>query len=295
MHIQETLLWLGKVSRYPFFWWCFSGPFIFGVVAAGGHVPVFETVILFLWFAIPAALFFGALNDAYDWQTDAQNPRKQDLEQASKKGDRKKMLTVAFVSLCTSVGILPFFNISMLIAFIVWLCCVLLYNMPPVRLKSVPVLNVLFGGVGMVLPTALMGYALVSGTFPSVEYVLFGIVFLAAGHISAGDALDFEYDRNANIHTIAVWIGSAQGALVLGFVLYCISTVMLWMFDFKLASICSIAFPVYTMYVVIYRSDISNKVQTFKFFQYLHIGYWACMVTVYITIDIMQPFLQLGN
>jgi len=249
------------------------------------EVDVLQVVLLMFWFMLPGALFFNAINDVYDWETDKLNPRKQGVEMASDESDQKKLFITAAISLFSAVVFLPFVSGSFLFVFCVWSVMIGVYNIPPLRFKARPILNVLFGGVAHYVPIAVMGFVFTSGNFPSVEYIILGILFMAAGHLAAGDAMDIPYDKQAGIQTLGVVIGSGRSTLALACVLYLLIILLCVTQSLAIAGLLIIPFPVYLLYEMHLNNITHRSVTIYRNFNYLCIYFWITLVSIYLHLS----------
>lgn len=150
------------------------------------EVTIVQAVLIMFWFMLPGAIFFNALNDVYDWETARLNPRKKVVEMASDDTEKNKLIVTSILAWLTSVVLLPFVSPLFLSVFIVWSVMIVAYNVPPLRFKAQPVVNVLFGGVAHYVPLLVMGFIFTSGVLPPLEYILLGVLFMAAMHTAAG-------------------------------------------------------------------------------------------------------------
>jgi len=275
-----------KLSRYPYFWWAVGGFYFLGVMSAGMHheVNVLMTVLLMFWFIFPGAIFFNALNDAYDYESDRLNPRKQELEMASPTEGRSRLLWVSFWCLCTSIFLYPYVSSLFVALFLLWVVGIVIYNVEPLRFKAVPVVNVIFGGVWHYVFLSLLGYVFVAGELPPHQLTVIATLFMTGMHIISGDAVDIEYDRAAGIKTLGVWIGSTRATLLLGaFVLFSMA-VYGWVLGYTYGAILTLVFPLYVLYEI-WRDDVANrKVVIYKNLSNFSIFYWFCIGSMYIVI-----------
>lgn len=170
---------LVKISRFPHFWLWSTGFLVWGATLAIGKDTFWNPTfwILFFWFIFPANIFLNAINDAFDYETDLNNPRKHSLESMVSMDGRKEMLQISFLALISVAIILPFISMLVGALILLWIVIILVYNVPPIRLKQYPLLDALFGGVGHYVVIGAVGYTTVSGNLPPVSLVLLGISF----------------------------------------------------------------------------------------------------------------------
>lgn len=188
-----------------------AGPFAFGFLFWDRDFNFFldpAFLYLFLWLMLPANLFLYALNDAFDYETDLKNPKKQGFELKSNMGDRNMLLCIATIAATTFLFL--FFKLPLFIRVgsIIWFLIILTYNIPPFRFKAIPgadllfALNYYFWGV--------FGYYLASGgQLPSSSAAALMALFGITMHIYSSSG-DIEYDRGAGIRTISTALGSMR-------------------------------------------------------------------------------------
>lgn len=216
--IKKQMAFLKRIlaiSR-PRIWMYTAGPFAFGFLFWYRDFNFFLNpafLYLFLWLMLPANLFLYALNDAFDYETDLKNPKKQGFELKSSVDDRNMLLRIAAIAAATFLFL--FFKLPLFIRVgsIIWLLIILTYNIPPFRFKAIPgadllfALNYYFWGV--------FGYYLASeGQLPSSLAVVLMALFGITMHIYSSSG-DIEYDRGAGIRTISTALGSMRANILM--------------------------------------------------------------------------------
>lgn len=191
-------------ASYPVLWAYTGFLYLFGAMVAlkigfVGNVAVF--VWYGLWITIGASLFGYLLNDLFDRSVDIHNPRKK----VRALTVAEHVLGIAFA--LVSFTLIEFFypNGFMGILVGIALCSNMLYSIPPIRLKRVPILDTLNGPASFFVPM-LCGYTLITGSWPPWLTLLAGFLFFIAIDI-AFKTLDIEADRASRITTIAVTFG----------------------------------------------------------------------------------------
>ena len=197
------LFWLSR----PRFWLYLAGPVIVGVVygAAGpGEVVQPITVALFAYFLLPANLFLYGVNDIFDADIDALNPKKaEDGREVQYTGSRAVAAVVASATLL-GAAFVPFLPRTALLPFAGFYLLGVAYSAPPLRFKTTPFLDSLSNGL-YVLP-ALVAYATLTGSFPPAVAVAGGWIWAMGMHTFSAIP-DIEPDRAAGIHTTATLLG----------------------------------------------------------------------------------------
>ncbi|WP_251343023.1 prenyltransferase [Haloplanus halophilus] len=204
---DDRLRYLLRTSR-PRFWLYLAGPVAVGVVyGARSTAALFTpaTLALFAYFLLPANVLLYGVNDVFDADVDAENPKKETRE-VRYGGDS---LIPAAVALCGALVALPL----ALVPRVAWLwiggflVLGVAYSAPPLRLKTRPPLDSLSNGL-YVLPGAA-AYAAVAGSHPPVLAVGGGWLWSMAMHTFSAIP-DIEPDRRAGIETTATRLGERR-------------------------------------------------------------------------------------
>ncbi|MFP8952131.1 prenyltransferase [Natrialbaceae archaeon A-arb3/5] len=203
----DALSYLLTLSR-PRFWLYLAGPVLVGVAYGAetvGDLFTLETALLFAYFLVPANVFLYGVNDIYDREIDAENPKKNDRE-ARYRGQRYVPLVV---TLCAALVLLiapalPSAAWPWLVAFLVLSVA---YSAPPIRFKTVPVLDSVSNGL-YILPGAA-AYVAVAGSQPPVLAVVGGWLWAMGMHTFSAIP-DIEPDRVTGIRTTATILGERR-------------------------------------------------------------------------------------
>jgi len=184
-------------------------------VSFGGHL---------LFFLVPANLLLYGLNDLFDADTDAANPKKEDKEHRVVAEERR--IVAIGVTACTGLLVLLIavasstFERFMLLAF---LALSVGYSVPPLRFKARPLLdsasNVLYALPGF------LAYYQASGKMPSVNALVAAWCWTAAMHLFSA-VPDIESDKRVRITTSAVLLGW-RGSLISCCVLWAVAAAAL--------------------------------------------------------------------
>jgi 4-hydroxybenzoate polyprenyltransferase len=202
-----TVRYLLTLSR-PRFWLYLAGPVIVGVTAAArapGELFDPLAVALFAYFLLPANLFLYGVNDVFDADVDADNPKK-DGKEARWRGGRAVVAAVA-VSGVLGVGLFaatPTIAWPYLVGFFV---LAVEYSAPPLRFKTTPFLDSASNGL-YILPGAA-AFAALTGTHPPWP-ALVGAWLWTMGMHTFSAIPDIEPDREAGIRTTATVLGEER-------------------------------------------------------------------------------------
>ncbi|PSP54350.1 lycopene elongase [Halobacteriales archaeon QS_1_67_19] len=201
---DTALGYLLKLSR-PRFWLYLAGPVLVGVAyGASAEADLFApaAVALFAYFLVPANVYLYGVNDAFDAEIDAENPKKEGREARYRGG----LGVAAVVATCGLGGLalavaLPRAAGAWVVAF---LALGYAYSGPPLRLKTAPPLDSVSNGL-YVLPGAA-AYVALAGRQPPALAVLGGWLWAMAMHTFSAIP-DIEPDRRAGIRTTATALG----------------------------------------------------------------------------------------
>lgn len=211
MTIRQIL----AVSR-PRFWGYLLGPFVVGVAAAYPQGNWLPTVVMGLFFTLPANLFIYGINDIFDYETDRHNPKKQTYETLVTPKDRWPLLVAIAVLVVPFLGLVHAMSEPAAVMFGGFLLLGLCYSAPPIRTKTKPLLdsmtNVLYALPGF------FAYGLFTYNYPPAAISLAALLWCAAMHAYSA-VPDIAADRKAGLATIATWLG-ARGTIIFCLVCY---------------------------------------------------------------------------
>ncbi|AFZ73379.1 prenyltransferase [Natronobacterium gregoryi] len=193
------------VLSRPRFWLYLAGPVLVGVAyAAGTTADLFApaAVVLFGYFLVPANVFLYGVNDIYDREIDAENPKKDDREV---RYGGQRYVPIAVV-VC---GVFPLLFVSVVpTAAWPWIVAFLFlgaaYSAPPFRFKTTPLLDSVSNG--LYVAPGVAAYAAVAGTQPPVLAILGGWLWAMGMHTFSAIP-DIEPDRATGTRTTATALG----------------------------------------------------------------------------------------
>ncbi|OVE86388.1 prenyltransferase [Natronolimnobius baerhuensis] len=205
--IGAQLSYLVALSR-PRFWLYLAGPVLVGVAYGAesqAELIAPAAVVLFAYFLLPANVFLYGINDIYDREIDAANPKKDEKE-SRYRGQR---VVPILVGICGALPLLfaplvPTAAWPWLAAFVVLGAA---YSAPPVRFKTTPVLDSVSNGLYIVPGAA--AYAAVAGVQPPVLAVVGGWLWAMGMHTFSAIP-DIEPDRETGIRTTATVLGAQR-------------------------------------------------------------------------------------
>ncbi|WP_049922187.1 prenyltransferase [Halopiger djelfimassiliensis] len=203
----DRLAYLISLSR-PRFWLYLAGPVMIGVAYAAETVDdlfVPTAVVLWLYFLVPANVFLYGINDIYDRDIDAANPKKDERE-SRYRGQRYVPIVVVICAALplTFVPVVPSAARPWLAVFLVLGAA---YSAPPIRFKTTPVLDSVSNGLYIAPGGA--AYAAVSGVQPPALAVAGGWLWAMGMHTFSAIP-DIEPDRETGIRTTATALGELR-------------------------------------------------------------------------------------
>lgn len=199
VHISRPVLWINALGT--------------GVVGMwlAGSLWQWEALPLLLWLTLPFNLLIYGVNDVFDQDTDALNPRKGSIEGARIRSEEVRTILAAV--LVSNVPFVVWFAVALPPAALGWIALYVLvfvfYSAPPLRFKARAYVDSL-SNAAYALPLVFVPYAL--GAAPVWPAALGLMAWSVAKH--AFDAVqDIEEDRAVAITTTAVRLGPRGTAL----------------------------------------------------------------------------------
>ena len=190
LYISRPVLWINTV-----------GPALVGMWLTG-DLWRWEALPLLIWLTLPFNLLIYGVNDVFDQETDAKNPRKDSLEGA--KILPEEVLPIWRGVLLTNVPFLIYFVSVMPYRAVLWilLYAVLFvgYSAPPLRFKARPYLDSL-SNAAYAFPLVFVPLALES---PVVWPAALGLMAWSAAKHTFDASQDVDEDRRVGIKTTAV-------------------------------------------------------------------------------------------
>ena len=192
-HISRPVLWINTV-----------GPATVGMWLAGA-LWTLEALPVLMWLTLPFNLLIYGVNDVFDQETDARNPRKGTLEGA--RIDRSEVRPITLGVVITNAPFLIYFSLFLPPSAVAWMVLYALlfvgYSVPPARFKARPYLDSL-SNVAYAFPLVFMPFAL--GESP-VWFAALGLMAWSAAKHAFDAVQDVDEDDKAGITTTAVRLG----------------------------------------------------------------------------------------
>jgi 4-hydroxybenzoate polyprenyltransferase len=215
------MLRLVQVAR-PVLWINTLGPGVVGVWLAG-DLWRWEALPLLIWLTLPFNLLIYGVNDVFDQETDAANPRKGTLEGARILPSEVRYILWGIVVL--NIPLLVFFALRYPVPSLLWMLLYAFlfvgYSAPPLRFKARPYLDSL-SNTAYALPLVFVPLAL--GEAP-VWAAAVGLMAWSAAKHTFDAVQDVREDAEAGIETTAVRLG-ARGVVLWSGLWWTLSTVL---------------------------------------------------------------------
>jgi 4-hydroxybenzoate polyprenyltransferase len=209
VYIRCVILRLFHISR-PVLWINTVGPATIGMWLAG-DLWNWEALPVLLWLTLPFNLLIYGVNDVFDQETDARNPRKGTLEGA--RINRSEVRPIALGVVLSNVPFLVYFVLSVPAPAMMWMLLYALlfvgYSVPPARFKARLYLDSL-SNAAYAFPLIFVPLALGRGPVWSAAV---GLMAWSAAKHTFDAVQDVDEDRGVGIATTAVRLG--PGGVVL--------------------------------------------------------------------------------
>jgi 4-hydroxybenzoate polyprenyltransferase len=202
-HISRPVLWINTV-----------GPATVGMWLSG-DLWRWDFLPLLLWVTLPFNLLIYGVNDVFDLETDAKNPRKGTIEGARIRSEEVRHIGRGV--LITNLPLLIYFVIFLPFGATLWMVLYTLlfvgYSAPPARFKARPYLDAL-SNAAYAFPLVFTPLAL-SATV--VWPAALGLMAWSAAKHTFDAVQDVDEDRKVGIETTAVRLGPRGVVLWSGF------------------------------------------------------------------------------
>jgi 4-hydroxybenzoate polyprenyltransferase len=209
LYISRPVLWINTV-----------GPATIGMWLAG-DLWTWEALPVLLWLTLPFNLLIYGVNDVFDQETDARNPRKGTLEGA--RIDRSEVRLIALGVVLSNAPFLVYFVLVLPLSAVAWMLLYALvfvgYSAPPARFKARPYLDSL-SNAAYAFPLVFLPLALGKGP---VWAAATGLMAWSAAKHTFDAVQDVDEDRKVGITTTAVRLGPG-GVVLWSGVLWALAT-----------------------------------------------------------------------
>lgn len=239
------LRYLLTLSR-PRFWLYTAGPVLVGVAYAVSSVADLLTplpALLFGYFLLPANVYLYGVNDRFDREIDAQNPKKS-AEGSPEARWRDSPAVTAVVAASGLLGV-TLFPLTPQVAWPYlagFFALATAYSAPPLRFKARPLLDSLSNGLYL-LPGAA-AYAALAGAHPPTEALVGGWLWTMGMHTYSAIP-DIEPDRAAGVETTATLLGEQRTYRYCG-LCWTLAAVAFGLLDVRLGALLG-AYPLFLL------------------------------------------------
>jgi 4-hydroxybenzoate polyprenyltransferase len=202
-HISRPVLWINTV-----------GPATVGMWLSG-ELWRWDFLPIVLWLTLPFNLLIYGVNDVFDQETDAKNPRKGTLEGAriGPEEVRHVWRGVLFANLPFLIYFVLFLPFGAVLWMLLYALLFVGYSVPPARFKARPYLDSL-SNAAYAFPLVFVPLAFsASPVWPAA----FGLMAWSAAKHTFDAVQDIDEDRKVGIETTAVRLGPRGVVLWSGF------------------------------------------------------------------------------
>lgn len=195
------------ISR-PRFWFYLGGTYLLGVIIGAHSVQdIYQPMFFFLliYFFPFANIYLYGINDVYDQETDKLNEKKESKEvrfDEEKDAGVKNVLLAIFLLSLAIFFMLP--NRQAQVFFTLFFFLAHFYSAKPLRFKAKPFLD--FSSNSLYIMPGLVGYSLVTQSWPDAKAVIAGALWAMAMHLYSAIP-DIKPDKEARVITSAVFLG----------------------------------------------------------------------------------------
>ncbi|MFA9516315.1 prenyltransferase [Halopenitus sp. H-Gu1] len=244
---SDRIRYLLVLSR-PRFWFYLAGPVVVGVAYGASSVRGLfapSALLLFGYFLLPANVLLYGVNDAFDADLDAHNPKKAAAESRETRWRGDRLATAAIVA-SAGLGVATF-AVSQPAAWPYlagFFALAVGYSAPPLRFKTTPILDSVSNGL-YVLPGAA-AYATISGGHPPWAALVGAWAWTMAMHTFSAIP-DIDPDREAGIETTATLLGESWTYAYCG-VCWSLAAIAFAIVDIRLGALLGI-YPVFVAVV----------------------------------------------
>lgn len=207
------------------------------------------------------------INDIFDYETDKNNPKKEDYEAKVKPKQRNKLYTIIALTNLPFLPLLYWLPYSAIISLILFLFFSVFYSAKPIRAKTIPFLDSLFNI--LYLFPGYVGYYLAGASGFNLKIFLAGTCWVMAMHAYSA-VPDIKADKQSGIETIATKLGG-KNTLIFCLFLYLASGSLAY---FQLGSLSLIFGVIYTglMLFSLYKFKKEQLFQVYRYFPSINIA-----------------------
>lgn len=246
--------------------------------------------------------FTFAINNYYDADSDRENPRRMHINAiASGKISKQTgvFLNITFIIIPLVVSFLFKFEVFLFCAFLLFLGGA--YSVPPLRIKNMPILDIIWHIVGFF--SYVIWGSLIAGSMGLINWlVAISIgVWSSVGQVD-NHIRDYSFDKDSGTKTFAVWIGLDKAKitieiLTLFHLILLIPLILLYSLSYLITIIIIIVIPILGLLILKPKKDVFPTKRCFIYFFTIVIGgavYLNCLI-YHICFLLGKPTLSLLN
>ncbi len=270
-----------RISR-PRFWLYLFGTYLVGLAAGATSTSDFfrlDSILFGLYFLLPANLLVYGINDIFDFETDRLNPKKAEYEMLVRPESHRRL------AIWTIVLNLPFLIAAFFIApsalmpLAAFLILSILYSAPPVRAKTIPIVDSLFN-ILYVFPAAF-AYQVLTRHFPPLTVMIAAGAWTSAMHAYSAIP-DIDADRQAGLSTIATLLGKT-GTLTFCFAMYVSAVVCAYQYLGMIAIAVGLIY-IGVIMISYFQKDPDTVFKIYRLFPLLNAGvglalFWCVLIS----------------
>lgn len=258
-----SLTLLLKVSRWRF-WLYLAGTYLIGFTIGVRDLNLLPSGwfwLHFAYFTLPANLLLYGVNDLFDTDTDAANPKKTVREHLLASAERPFLVRAVSIAFLLNAALAAFQKTSedrwMLALFV---ALSVFYSAPPVRFKARPFLdslsNVLYAVPGF------LGFQHASGQAVPWQAVAVACLWTSAMHLFSAIP-DIGADRKAGLNTTATVMGH-RASLVLCAVLWLVfAAIVMSLVAFRPYGAVLLVYPAIALALLFKADTMTGRVYWF--------------------------------
>ena len=180
--------------------------FILGISILSANV-LLKPFMVFLICILCLTSFTFAINNYFDVESDKENPRRKNIN-AIASGHISKKYGISFILIFAIVSLLVSFiykfDVFIFTGFLLFFSWS--YSAPPLRLKGIPGMDIIWHFLGFFL--LIIWSSIITGNLGTINWlVAFSLgIFSAVGQV-CNHIIDYSFDKSSGTKTFAVWAG----------------------------------------------------------------------------------------
>lgn len=190
--------------------------FILGMSSLDLSGYIIPFLVFFISFFFIASITFS-INNYYDADSDRINPRRKNINAIASGNISKQtgfFLNIIFIFITLAITILYKFEVFLFSIFLLFL--VLIYSVPPFRLKGRPALDVILHFIGF-FSFVLYG-SFIAGSVELISWLVAISLGVWSSIAQIGNHIeDYSSDKSSGTKTFAVWAGLDKAKITINF------------------------------------------------------------------------------